>query len=152
MIQIGGVYTTFCQEEGILLQKYRDRNGRCIAILFKSVGVRGRFDSPEFCSAPERDSKKKGGSVREPSGDLRESSDPRESADRFARTGPSKSGISGLRLFCLRLEASCLQLSFFAYSLCCGSFLLTVIFEIITFLIQKHFKTVTVTVILRKLI
>ena len=22
MIQIGGVYTTFCQEEGILLQKY----------------------------------------------------------------------------------------------------------------------------------
>ena len=28
----------------------------------------------------------------------------------------------------------------------------TVIFEIITFLIQKHFKTVTVTVILRKLI
>ena len=28
----------------------------------------------------------------------------------------------------------------------------TVIFEIITFLIQKHFKTVTVTVILKKLI
>ena len=26
MIQIG-VYTTFCQEEGILLQKYRNRNG-----------------------------------------------------------------------------------------------------------------------------
>ena len=47
VIQIGGVYTTFCQEEGILLQKYRDRNGRCIAILFKSIGVRGRFDSPE---------------------------------------------------------------------------------------------------------
>ena len=23
MIQIGGAYTTFCQEEGILLQKYR---------------------------------------------------------------------------------------------------------------------------------
>ena len=34
VIQIGGVYTTFCQEEGILLQKYRDRKGRCIAILF----------------------------------------------------------------------------------------------------------------------
>ena len=31
VIQIGGVYTTFCQEEGILLEKYRDRNGRCIA-------------------------------------------------------------------------------------------------------------------------
>ena len=43
VIQIGGVYTTFCQEEGILLQKYADRNGRCIAILFKSIGVRGRF-------------------------------------------------------------------------------------------------------------
>ena len=47
MIQIGGVYSTFCQEEGILLQKYRDRNGRCSAILFKSIGVRGRFDSPD---------------------------------------------------------------------------------------------------------
>ena len=48
MIQIGGVYTIFCQEEGILLQKYRDRNGRCIAILFKNIGVRGRCDSPEI--------------------------------------------------------------------------------------------------------
>ena len=38
VIQIGGVYPTFCREEGILLQKYRDRNGRCIAILFKSIG------------------------------------------------------------------------------------------------------------------
>ena len=39
---------TFCQEEGILLQKYRSkRNGRCIAILFKSIGVRGRCDSPD---------------------------------------------------------------------------------------------------------
>ena len=47
MVQIGGVYTTLCHEEGILLQKYRDRNGRCVAILFKSIGVRGRFDSPE---------------------------------------------------------------------------------------------------------
>ena len=49
VIQIGGVYTTFCQEEGILLQKYHDRNGRCIAILFKSIGVRSRIDSPDFC-------------------------------------------------------------------------------------------------------
>ena len=47
MIQIGGVYTTFCQKEGILLQKHRDKNGRCTAIHFKSIGVRGRFDSPE---------------------------------------------------------------------------------------------------------
>ena len=43
MIQIGGGYTTVCQEEGIPLQKYRDRNGMCIAILFKSIRVRGRF-------------------------------------------------------------------------------------------------------------
>ena len=47
VIQIGGVYTTFCQAEGILSQKYRDKNGRCIAILFKNIGVRGRFDSSE---------------------------------------------------------------------------------------------------------
>ena len=47
VIQIGGVYATACQREGILLQKYRDRNGRCIAILFKSIGVRGRFDAPD---------------------------------------------------------------------------------------------------------
>ena len=38
MIQIGGVYTTFCYEKGILLQKYRDRSGSCIAILFKVSG------------------------------------------------------------------------------------------------------------------
>ena len=55
MIQIGGVYIyiyiffffAFCQWKGILLQKYRIRNGRCIAILFKNIGVRGRSDSPE---------------------------------------------------------------------------------------------------------
>ena len=47
VIQIGGVYATFCQEEGIHLQKYRDRNGRCITTLFKNIGVRGRFDSPD---------------------------------------------------------------------------------------------------------
>ena len=46
------VFTTFCQPEGILLPKYRDRNGRCIAILFKSIGVRGRFDSPELSNNP----------------------------------------------------------------------------------------------------
>ena len=49
MIQIGGVDTTFCQKEGILLQKYRDRNGRRIAILFKTIGVRGRCDFRETC-------------------------------------------------------------------------------------------------------
>ena len=43
MIQISA-YTTFCQEEGILLQKHRDRNGRCIAIPFKSIGVGDQFD------------------------------------------------------------------------------------------------------------
>ena len=41
VIQIGGVYTTFCQETGILLQKYRDRNGRCIAILFEKYRGQG---------------------------------------------------------------------------------------------------------------
>ena len=39
-MQIGGVETTFCQEDGIHLQKYGDRNGRCPAILFKYIGVR----------------------------------------------------------------------------------------------------------------
>ena len=50
-INIEGVYIyiyTLLSAKAILLQKYRDRNGRCIAILFKSIGVRGRFDSPEF--------------------------------------------------------------------------------------------------------
>ena len=46
MIQVG-VCTTFCQEDGMLLQKYRDRNERCIAILHNNIGVGGRFDSPE---------------------------------------------------------------------------------------------------------
>ena len=41
MIQIGGVCTTFCQIEGILLQKYRDRNGRCIAILLQKYQGQG---------------------------------------------------------------------------------------------------------------
>ena len=36
-----------CQEEGILLQNYRARSGRCLAMLFKSIRVRGRFDSPD---------------------------------------------------------------------------------------------------------
>ena len=31
----------------MLLQKYRNRNGKCITILFKSIGVRGRFDSSD---------------------------------------------------------------------------------------------------------
>ena len=47
VIQIGGVYTTFCQKRGILLQKYRDRNGRCIPILFRSIRVRARFYSSD---------------------------------------------------------------------------------------------------------
>ena len=47
MIQIGGVCTTFCQEEGMLSQKHRDRDGRFTAILFKGIGVRARFDSPD---------------------------------------------------------------------------------------------------------
>ena len=48
-IQIGGVLLhklLSAKRRAILLQKHRDRNGRCIAILFKRIGVRGRFDSP----------------------------------------------------------------------------------------------------------
>ena len=45
---IGGVYTTFCQEEGMLLQKYYEINGRCIAMGFNNIRVRGRFDSPDY--------------------------------------------------------------------------------------------------------
>ena len=41
MIHIGGVYTTFCQDEDILLQKYLDRNGRCVAILSKMYRGQG---------------------------------------------------------------------------------------------------------------
>ena len=37
MIQTGGVYTRFSQE-GDSFAKSRDRNGRCIVILFKSIG------------------------------------------------------------------------------------------------------------------
>ena len=37
VIQIG-VYTTFREEEGMLLQKYRDSNGRCIAIPSEASG------------------------------------------------------------------------------------------------------------------
>ena len=38
VIRIGVVYTTFSQEEGIFLQKYRDRTGRCIMIFSKVSG------------------------------------------------------------------------------------------------------------------
>ena len=31
VIQMGGVYSTSSQEEGVLVHKHRDRNGRCIA-------------------------------------------------------------------------------------------------------------------------
>ena len=60
MIQIGGVYTTtFSQKEGILLQKYCDRNGRGIEILFKSIGVRGRSDSSSMSHPPETEKDQK---------------------------------------------------------------------------------------------
>ena len=47
VIQIGGVYATFCPEKGIILQKCHDRGGRCIAVLFKGIRVRDRFCSHE---------------------------------------------------------------------------------------------------------
>ena len=39
MIRIGGVYATFCKEEGILLQKHGDRNGSWFS---KVSGKEGR--------------------------------------------------------------------------------------------------------------
>ena len=47
-MQICGVCFRCCQDEDILLQKYRDRNGWCTVMLFKSVRVRGRCDPPPF--------------------------------------------------------------------------------------------------------
>ena len=37
----------FLPRGGHIFAKVCHRNGRCIAILFKSIGVRGRFDSPD---------------------------------------------------------------------------------------------------------
>ena len=37
-MQMGGVYVNSNEEEGILLHKHRNSNGRCIAILFKVLG------------------------------------------------------------------------------------------------------------------
>ena len=45
VIQVGGVYTTFFQVLGILCKNIAIEMGR-VSILFKSIGVRGRFDSP----------------------------------------------------------------------------------------------------------
>ena len=50
MIQIGGVYTTFCHREGILLQKYAIEMGGVSRYFFACIGVRGRFDSPDQCN------------------------------------------------------------------------------------------------------
>ena len=40
------------------MQKYRERNGRRIAIRFKSIGVRGRFDSPGLNGEQKKEEKK----------------------------------------------------------------------------------------------
>ena len=47
VIQIGGVYTTFCHREGIHLQKYVIEMGGVSRYFFTCIGVRGRFDSPD---------------------------------------------------------------------------------------------------------
>ena len=49
MLHIGVVNTTFCQEEGKVLQTYRDGNGRCIGYFSKLSGSGvdnhpGRYD------------------------------------------------------------------------------------------------------------
>ena len=46
-MQVIGAYTTFSQEGGIRVQHYRDSYGMCITMLFKSMGVRSPYDSPE---------------------------------------------------------------------------------------------------------
>ena len=51
VIQIGGVYTTFCHREGIHLQKYAIEMGGVSRYFFTCIGVRGRFDSPDFKGA-----------------------------------------------------------------------------------------------------
>ena len=38
----------FLPRGGHTFAKVCHRNGRCVAILFKCIGVRGRFDSPDF--------------------------------------------------------------------------------------------------------
>ena len=55
------LFTTSCQESGILVQKNRDRNGRCVAMLFTSIGVRDRFDSPEISQVLKMQSHSKSG-------------------------------------------------------------------------------------------
>ena len=48
MIQTAGACRAFCQEEGMLLQKHCDRDGRCIALHFKSIGAQGWIDSSQY--------------------------------------------------------------------------------------------------------
>ena len=47
VIQIGGVYTTFCHRESIHLQKYAIEMGGVSRYFFTCIGVRGQFDFPE---------------------------------------------------------------------------------------------------------
>ena len=48
VMQIGGVYATFCHREGIHLQKYAMEMGG-VSRYFTCIGVRGRCDSPKIC-------------------------------------------------------------------------------------------------------
>ena len=48
------VYYFLPREGHTFAKEYRDRNGRCIAKLFKSIGVRGRRDYPDRISKPNR--------------------------------------------------------------------------------------------------
>ena len=48
VIQIGGVYTTFCHREGIHLQKYAIEMGGVSRYFLTGIGVRGRCDSPKY--------------------------------------------------------------------------------------------------------
>ena len=72
----------------------RESIHRKTSIFITCEAVSDSRESPQTCDsqflAPQSAIHRKRGSVREPWNDSRESSDPRESANRFARIGPSK--------------------------------------------------------------
>ena len=88
------------------MQKCRDRNGRCIAILFRSIGVRGRCDSPE-------------------SGSCRETLSLKNDQKLVLKPPRIPSTTLGVQLFRLQLEASCSAVELFYLQLTILAFLLT---------------------------
>ena len=91
------------------MQKYCNRNGSCIVILFRSIGVRARFDSPDFTDS----------NIASTKTPLQRQDLPVHRVGLFLPCAAQRRGrggkLFGMQSFCLRLEASCLQFSFFAY-------------------------------------